>query len=195
LARKVTTYSPRFASEPVDPAAHRVDRQAGRKVIDREAHRPLAAGGNREQERTARPHAENLCPVDSRRRGGFGVRSPVRCSAPPSQVRSRQLLQRSRPPSGQSQNTSPSTSSLASIVSPKTECTSVVAMHSVSSQQGNATATLSTPCGGADTGSRAARENSRPLAGIAPAALICWRQGLTPHVRIPSYPPSNRPSS
>ena len=67
LARNVTAYSPRSLIEPVIwPVCGSTFKPSGRP-IDGKLHRPLAGGGDGEQEGMARPHAEDSGPVDPRR--------------------------------------------------------------------------------------------------------------------------------
>ena len=72
LARNVTTYSPRSLDRAGDLAGLRIDVQALGQTIDGELHRPPAGGGDGEQERMPRPHAEDSGPVDPRRRRRLG---------------------------------------------------------------------------------------------------------------------------
>ena len=52
FARNVTTYSPRFFKRAGDLAGRRIDFQPFGQTVNGELHRPLAGGGNGEQERT-----------------------------------------------------------------------------------------------------------------------------------------------
>ena len=55
---------------PADPAVGRVEPKAGGKALGREAHRPLAGRGDREEEGRSGPRAEHPRAVDARGRAG-----------------------------------------------------------------------------------------------------------------------------
>ena len=61
-ARNITSYVPGCLIAPVIWPVSRIDFQALRQAVDRELHRPLAGGGDRQQKRVSRPHAEHPGP-------------------------------------------------------------------------------------------------------------------------------------